>query len=201
MQPLTPHRPSARWQPAGQLQRGRVPVGLAGWLLDSASLTLRLQRLCPGRFRVRVLSQQWGLAAPDEAQRLGMRGRGLAVIRQVQLLCDDRPWVYARTVIPATSLRGRLRRLAHLGSRPLGGMLFSDPGMHRGAVELACIGKHEHLYTSATRTLRKRPKNVWGRRAVFRLSSHPLLVSEVFLPDFPVANPPQPAWLEVQINV
>jgi len=201
LKPLKPNYRSARWQPARRVQRCKIPAGLAGWLLDTASLTLRLQRLCPGKFRVRVLSQQWGVPAIDEAQLLGMRPGSLAIIRQVQLLCGKKPLVYARSVIPATSLRGRLRRLSHLGTRPLGGMLFSDPGMRRGKVELACIKKRQSLHRSATRKLKKRPKKVWGRRAVFRISGRPLLVSEVFLPDFPAAEGPQPAWLDVLINV
>jgi chorismate lyase len=35
-----------------------------------------------------------------------------ALIREVHLLCDDRPWVFARTIIPISTLRGRERRLA-----------------------------------------------------------------------------------------
>ncbi len=102
-------------------------------------MTLRLQQLCPGKFQVRVLSQVWGMPRIDEARVLGMKPGRLAIIRQVQLLCDGHPRVYARTVIPVTSLRGKLQRLAHLGTRPLGGMLFADPGMQRGGVELARI--------------------------------------------------------------
>ena len=181
--------------------RRRIPSGLAGWLLDTASLTLRLQRLCPGRFRVRVLSQQWGSPAIDEAQALQMKPGSLALIRQVQLLCDGEPWVYARTVIPATSLRGRLRRLAYLGTRPLGGMLFSDPGMRRAPVELVRLGQGQPLYRAATRECDKCPAEIWGRRAVFRLAKRPLLVSEIFLPAFPAGSGPRPAWLDVQIKV
>ncbi len=181
--------------------RRYLPSGLAGWLLDTASLTLRLQHLCPGEFRVRVLSQQWGMPALDEALALQMKPGSLAVIRQVQLLCDGEPWVYARTVIPATSLRGRLRRLAHLGTRPLGGMLFSDPGMRRAPVELVRLDKGQALYRAATRRLKRRPAEIWGRRAVFRLAGSPLLVSEIFLPAFPAGTGPRPTWLAVQMKL
>jgi chorismate--pyruvate lyase len=201
LKPLKPNRPSGHWQPSQRVIRRRIPSGLAAWLLDTASLTLRLQRLCPGRFRVRVLSQQWGSPAIDEAQALQMKPGSLALIRQVQLLCDSEPWVYARTVIPATSLRGRLRRLAYLGTRPLGGMLFSDPGMRRGPVELVRLLRGQALHRAATRKLGKRPAQIWGRRAVFRLAGSPLLVSEIFLPAFPAGTGPQPAWLDVQMKL
>jgi chorismate--pyruvate lyase len=185
---------ASRWQPHKRFLRTAIPADLCDWLLDTASLTLRLQQLCAGRFEVRVLSQQWGRPALNEAQALGMRPECRAIIRQVQLLCDGRPWIYARTVIPVTSLRGRLQRLAKLGTRPLGGVLFADPGMQRGIVELACIRRGEALFRAAMNTTRQRAPAIWGRRSVFTIAGLPLLVSEVFLPAFPAASGSKPLW-------
>ncbi|MGB5177241.1 MAG: chorismate lyase [Gammaproteobacteria bacterium] len=182
------------WKPGRCFLRSSLPRGLSGWLLDTASLTLRLQRLCPGKFQVRVLSQTRAPAGIDEVRVLGMKQGSLAIIRQVHLLCDGQPWVYARTVIPVISLRGKLKRLAHLGVRPLGGLLFADPGMQRDAVELARIARGQPLYQAATCHLGQHPAAIWGRRSVFRLSGRPLLVSEVFLPDFPAVSPAAPCW-------
>lgn len=123
-----------------------------------------------------------------------MRYDGQAIIRQVQLLCNDCPWVYARTVIPATSMRGRLQRLAHLGTRPLGAMLFTDPGMRRGIVELARITHGQQLYVDALQRSLKRADEIWGRRSVFRIAGKPLLVSEIFLPGFPAQSAARPLW-------
>ena len=182
----TPNQVATRWYPQRQYLRRTIPADLAGWLLDTASLTQRLLQLCAGQFSVRVLSQSWGRPHCDEARVLGMRPEGRALIRQVQLLCGSRPWVYARTVIPATSMSGRLQRLAHLGSRPLGAMLFADPGMRRGRVELARITPGQALYAAALRRPGRRPPAaIWGRRSVFRITHKPLLVSEIFLPGFP----------------
>jgi chorismate--pyruvate lyase len=185
---------ATRWQPYRCYRRSELPAALTVWLLDPASLTRRLQGLCNGEFRVRVLSQVRGRARLDEAWALGMRRGGLAIIRQVQLLCDEHPWVYARTVIPVSSLQGRLRRLARLGARPLGSMLFADRGMWRGVVELARICPGETLYADAVRNPRQVRSEIWGRRSIFRLAHKPLLVSEIFLPEFPagqVAHLPQ----------
>jgi chorismate--pyruvate lyase len=179
---------ATRWQPRGCYRRSELPAALTGWLLDSASLTRRLQGMCAGQFRVRVLSQIRGKPRQDEARALGMRHGGLAVIRQVELLCDEQPWVYARTVIPVSSLAGRLRRLAHLGTRPLGAMLFADRGMRRGGVELARVLSGQALFADAVRGRQPGHGEIWGRRSVFRLADKPLLVSEIFLPDFPAAR-------------
>ena len=185
---------ATRWKRNSRLQRTAIPPDLYSWLLDTASLTLRLQQLCPGNFSVRVLSQGRGYPRQDEARVLGMRNGGRAIIRQVQLLCGDQPWIFARTVIPVTSLRGKLRRLAHLGARPLGAMLFADPAMQRGAVELACIMPGQALYTESLRHLQRRPGEIWGRRSVFRIAAKPLLVSEIFLPGFPAGDAKRPFW-------
>ena len=143
---------------------------------------------------MRVLSQQRGAPRQDEMRALGMRNHGRALIRTVQLLCDGQPWIYARTIIPVTSLRGKLRRLAHLGSRPLGAMLFADPGMRRGVVELARIKPGQQLYVDASYRIRQRPPEIWGRRSVFRVAGKPLLVSEIFLPGFPQQAPARALW-------
>ncbi|MGB7931215.1 MAG: chorismate lyase [Gammaproteobacteria bacterium] len=175
---------ATRWQSYRCYRRSELPVALTVWLLDPASLTRRLQELCTGEFRVRVLSQVRGKPRLDEARALDMRRGGLAIIRQVQLLCDEHPQVYARTVIPVSSLKGRLRRLARLGARPLGAMLFADRGMRRGVVELARIRPSETLYADAVRDTRCIRGEIWGRRSIFRLAHKPLLVSEIFLPGF-----------------
>lgn len=184
----------SRWQPHMRYRCTRIPPDLCAWLLDPESLTLRLQQLCPDRFEVRVIAQQRGRPMRSEAQVLGMPNGSHALIRQVQLCCGGRPWIFARTVIPVSSLRGRLKRLAHLGTRPLGGVLFADPGMRRGVVELARILPGQALYTAATAHLHKRPLAIWGRRSVFTITRKPLLVSEVFLPDFPAASTARRIW-------
>jgi chorismate--pyruvate lyase len=183
-----------RWKPNHHYLRAGIPRPLSSWLLDTASLTLRLQQLCPGKFRVHILSQVTARPTLDEARALGMQPGAMAIIRQVQLLCDGQAWVYARSIIPMTSVRGRLRRLVHLGTRPLGGMLFADRGMRRGIVELACIRKGQGLYATALRGARSKPAAVWGRRAVFRIARRPLLVTEVFLPAFPAGTATAPLW-------
>ena len=108
--------------------------------------------------------------------------RERALIREVQLLCGETPWVFARTVIPVRTLTGAQRRLAWLGSRPLGAYLFADPAMQRGPVELVCIRPGAEMYQAAVKSLADHPGSLWGRRSLFRLAGKPLLVCEMFLP-------------------
>jgi len=171
------------WRPARRLNRSDIPEKIWPWLLDKASLTERIIGACPGRFRVQVVNQQRGRVMRNEAHTLNMRAGTHAIVRQVQLVCGETPWVYARTVIPPATLNRRLRRLARLGSRSLGATLFSDPSMKRGEVEVACLTASDELYRSVTGDLSRKPETIWGRRSVFRLGGKPLLVCEFFLPE------------------
>jgi len=105
--------------------------------------------------------------------------RGL--IREVELLCSGKPCVFARTVIPVSTRRGKQRRLTRLGSRPLGAFLFADPTMRRGPVEISRMDRQHDLFRRATAGLQRPPAEIWGRRSVFYLGGKPLLVSEIFL--------------------
>jgi chorismate--pyruvate lyase len=171
------------WNFTRELRHGFVPAEMAGWLFDPGSLTTRLIRACPGRFHVQVISQVWRPPLHNESKRLGMRQRQMSFIREVYLCCDERPWVFARTVIPRKSLTGQQQHLADLGSRSLGSVLFADPHMRRDEIEVACLHATEQLYHKAVATLSQHPACIWGRRSVFYLNNKPLLVSEIFLPD------------------
>lgn len=181
----TCHRTEPVWHVASRLHRRDVPEPVLRWLLDPASLTRRIQSACNGCFRVEVLFQGWARPQRNETRELGMRQGSEGFVREVHLLCEDRPWVFARTVIPRTTLTGPRRCLTRLKSRPLGAVLFADPSMQRGPVEIARLSPCDKLYPAAIRHLTMRPETIWGRRSLFTLGGKPLLVSEIFLPDIP----------------
>ena len=179
------HRAEPDWHVASRLYRRDVPESVLRWLLDPASLTRRIQSACPGSFRVEVLFQGWAQPQHNEVRELGMRTGSWGFVREVHLLCDGRPWVFARTVIPRTTLTGTRRRLTRLKTRPLGAVLFADPTMQRGPVEIARLTPCDKLFPVAIQHLAKQPEMIWGRRSLFTLGGKPLLVSEIFLPGIP----------------
>jgi len=179
------YRAEPVWKVASRLHRRAVPEQDLRWLLDPASLTRRIQSVCRGRFRVDVLNQGFQRPHLNELQALQMRAPDWGFVREVQLLCDEVPWVFARTVIPRSTLTGQYRRLTRLRSRPLGAFLFADPTMERGPVEIARLSAGDKLFPIAMNRLDAIPREIWGRRSVFTLSGKPLLVSEIFLPAIP----------------
>ena len=183
-QHFSQHR-EAHWQNYRQLPAYAVPVRWRHWLLDRGSLTQRLIAASDGQFQVRILAQ--GIAKPrrSEAQILCIANHHLAVVREVILYGNDQPWVYARSVLPLSSLTGRLTRLRKLDERPLGALLFADPSMRRGKLELASVQPSK---VALPLELGIFDTPLWGRRSVFYIADKPLLVSEIFLPTFSPAN-------------
>jgi chorismate--pyruvate lyase len=168
----------SRWLTRRQLLNHTIPPALLDWLFDASSLTARLQRRCPGQFRVELISQKILKPRLDETAVLGLRFGDSALIRQVRLYCAGQAVVYARTVIPLTTLEGKARCYANLGNRPLGAMLFADRTMRRGPVMVSQLDETDELF----RLWGNAGVSVWGRRSVFKVSGRPLLVSEYFLP-------------------
>lgn len=139
-------------------------------MLSRGSLTQLLKQASAGQFRVEVVYQGWGKPTRSEAQALGIASHICALIREVRLYGADQSWVSARSVIPAQTLSGPQRMLRYLGNRPLGEVLFRDPSLERGPLQIARLSN------------RAKGETVWARRSVFHLGGKPLLVSEIFLP-------------------
>ena len=175
----------SHWHPLRFRHPAGVPRHAYRWLSDSGSLTRALVSRCNGRFSVEVVSQGWDAVLPGERRLLAMRRGEAALVREVRLHCDGEAWVFARTLIPASSLRGEARRLAFLGNRPLGAVLFADPTTRRRLVEFTRLKARHRLHGHATAHLGREHAVLWGRRTLFEYAGRPLLVNEIFLPPIP----------------
>jgi len=172
-----------RWRGHRDLRPTEIPTGLRDWLCEQRSLTRRLRLQCPAPFSLELLSQRWERPLADERLALKIRPGRLTLVRQVRMLCAGRALVFARSVIPADTLRGRPGRLAHLGTRPLADMLFTEGGVKRGEMEFALLGPGAPLCGLTIQALNTEPHGLWARRSLFLIRRKPLLVSEVFLPE------------------
>ncbi len=173
---------SNRWLLPSQTRKRQINPQILSWLSDEGSLTQRLKQHCPGRFAVHVLAEEWGRPDPAEARLLGIPHTQHVLLRQVHLTCADQLCVYARSVIPLTTLKGRHRRLRYLGNRPLGEYLFSSPTLRRQRVEWGCLTPGTSLYRVAIAGQVNAGELIWGRRSLFVIDGKSLLVSEFFLP-------------------
>ncbi|MDO6562430.1 chorismate lyase [Amphritea sp. 1_MG-2023] len=174
---LNQNRFDIRWYALKRPATTDAPRIWRKWLLDNGSLTQRLIQASNGHFKVKVLRQEWGRPSRAEARALNISGRQKVLIREVQLLGYHQPWVFARTIIPASTLTGKQRKLHTLGSRSLGSVLFRDPSMKRSPLEISRLTLNTGEMT-------------WARRSLFYLANKPLLVAEVFLPALQQVNYP-----------
>jgi len=169
-----------RWQKGRQFVLRHPSARQIPALLDKGSLTARLVSASGGDFKVKVLYQGWQRPRRSEARLLGMPERQMAIAREVALCCFDEPWVYARSILPVTTVTGRLRHLRKFDDSALGAMLFKDRSMHRTDYELADFRGLSTLLPSQL----QHKQAGFGRRSCFFLDDKPLMVSEIFLDGF-----------------
>lgn len=171
----------AAWRPR-LLQRGRAPApALRPWLEERGSLTARIRARCRD-FQVQCLRQCREALGPEEAARLGLPTGVLAWARDVLLLADGVPVVFAHTVMPLRPRHPFDRRFFALGARSLGSLLFSDPRIARGRLEFRPLDRRHPLYRACRAALGPQPERLWARRSRFGRGAKGLLVNEVFLP-------------------
>lgn len=154
---------------------------MRAWLEDPGSVTSRMRRVCSGDFSLALLVQRKARPFLVEARMLELPSRRFALIRQVLLCCAGVPWIFARSVVPVTTLRGRNRRMARLGSRPLGEVLFALPGLVRREAHIVPLCADPTMRQAFADALDENPAGAWLRRSVFVLENDPLLINEVFL--------------------
>lgn len=177
----TETRPAPRWTARlDDLAPGPSTVACA-WLLEPGLLTERLRACCAGTTGLSVIAEAEAPIASQDTAVLRAAGN-TAFVREIELTCDGRPWVFAQTLIPESTL-GRQRWLSSLGRAALGERLAAVPGLERGPLEFARLVAGDRLFQRALRERPDPPVFLWARRSWFAIESDRLLVQEVFLPE------------------
>ena len=136
-----------------------VPQHIVNWLLDDQSLTAKLRNKYSD-FKVSVISQKQAKPYGCELKLLGVKSNITFIVREVELIGSGKPVVIARSLIPLTEDTNEILKI---GTKPLGEMLFNDPEVKRGHLEIGSTN------------------NSWARRSTFKIKKTKLLVSEIFL--------------------
>jgi chorismate--pyruvate lyase len=174
-----------RW--LGHAAAVHAAPALRDWLLAPGSLTERLRAHCL-RFDVRLLRQGAAACLADQASALNLARPIRVTEREVLLVCDGLPVVYAQTVVPAGCSRADWPFFKALGSRSLGSALFRDPAITRGALQHARLSARHPLAQRALAALSSgelpsnQPAMLHARRCLYRRRRGLLLVTELFLP-------------------
>ncbi len=173
----------ALWRPPEALTTAAVSPALLALLRESGSLTARLRATCRDDFSVRVLRQeQCRRADYPEHQPAPADASGL--LREVYLLCDARPVVFAQTLVPDATLAVH-PWLSELGAAPLGEKLFARDDVVRRPFEFARLDTSHPLAQRALAGLPDSAPEVdglWARRSQFLVGGQSVSVNEVFFP-------------------
>jgi len=176
------HPQSTSWFSPSQAIKHQIEPDILSWLTDEGSLTKRLKAYCPDHFSVKVLAEEWSKPDYSEARLLNIPMSQKVLLRQVHLKCGEQLNVYARSIIPLSTLQGKHQRLQYLGNKPLGEYLFANPTLKRSKVEWTKLTPGSSLFKTAMVHQESTETAVWGRRSLFQIDNKSLLVSEFFLP-------------------
>ncbi len=174
-------QPAPRWIDRLDAGLPPAPAAAAAWLREPGLLTERLRACCAGETGLVVVSEVEAPLAAEDAALLRAPGSS-AFVREIELTCNGRPWVFAQTLIPLATL-ARQRWLASLGRAALGERLASVTGLERGPLEFTYLSSGDRLYCRALRERQDPPAALWARRSWFAIDGDRLLVQEVFLPE------------------
>ena len=97
------------------------------------------------------------------------------------MYANDKPLILARTIIPAATIKAAKNNLSHLGTRPLGEIIFSYPKLERVTMDITLINPSTWTQSALAEAAINQP--IWGRRTVYAIAHKQMLVSEFFLPE------------------
>lgn len=176
---------SSPWKSVDQFHD--IPPDILPWLTEPASLTEKIIAYSQS-FSVKVLREYQTHAYADEIAWLDINPHDLVWCREVLLMANLQPMVFAHTVTAMKHLSGAWHRLSTLGNQSLGQFLFEDNRLERSDIQVTKLSSEHPLNleakTNRTPSLVKSAcPQLWARRSCFVSQSSPLLISEVFYPN------------------
>lgn len=151
-------------------------ASLHAWLTATGSLTARLR--AHGVVEVRVQRQGSQRLWPQERRDLACRS---GHVREVLLLLDGVPVVWARSATSHRALQGTWKALTGLGTRPLAELLFQRSHVCREPLRIQQLARHGRA-ESRLRAARPGRHPRWARSSVFWQHGQALRVMEAFAP-------------------
>jgi chorismate--pyruvate lyase len=143
----------------------KVNTSILSWLLESGPITNRIK--LSQEFELELLNDEIDEISKEEELFLNSVSKTFRV-RRVILLGNKTPVVYAKSVIPTSTIENGLSSLGKIGNAPLGDILFT-PGVFT-KLDMVCasfLSKEKNVY--------------WGRKIKYSVNYEPISVMEIFL--------------------
>ena len=152
------------WNTYEAIEHELTNAEIKSWLLEQGPITKRIKSIA--EFRLELIQDELSDATEDEILFLKIDSEEVR-IREVILYGNENPMVFARTIIPNTTIEKGLRELGKIGNKPLGDILFEKDIFSKEDIVFATFKDEESLF--------------WGRKIKYTVKDQPFSVMEVFL--------------------
>ena len=137
---------------------------ILSWLNEAGSITSRIKSF--SNFKLKLLKD--GLGEVDIIEDdLIISNYEENNIREVILLSNEEPLIYAKSIIPLETIKLGLNILGNLKENPLGDILFSNPEIKKKYMLFARFQSKEEIF--------------YGRKGIYTVKGYPFSVCEIFL--------------------
>ena len=137
---------------------------ILSWLNEAGSITSRIKSF--SNFKLKLLKD--GLGEVDIIEDdLIISNYEENNIREVILLSNEEPLIYAKSIIPLETIKLGLNILGNLKENPLGDILFSNPEIKKKYMFFARFQSKEEIF--------------YGRKGIYTVKGYPFSVCEIFL--------------------
>ena len=152
------------WNSYEAIEHELTNAEIKSWLLEQGPITKRIKSIA--EFRLELIQDELSDATDDEILFLKIDSEEIR-IREVILFGNENPMVFARTIIPNTTIEKGLKELGKIGNKPLGDILFEKDIFSKEDIVFATFKDEESLF--------------WGRKIKYTVKDQPFSVMEVFL--------------------
>ena len=137
---------------------------IKSWLIEKGPITKRIKS--EESFKLNLIKDEISVVDDSEKKFLGETSDKIKV-REVILMGNNIPRVYAKSLIPIRTIKNGFSKLGELGTKPLGDILFEKEIFKKTDVVYAQFQDKDSIF--------------WGRKTKYIVKNMPLSVMEVFL--------------------
>tara|TARA_B100000927_G_scaffold52961_1_gene39909 strand:+ start:1434 stop:1919 length:486 start_codon:yes stop_codon:yes gene_type:complete len=154
----------SKWINQEEMEKTLLDKNIKSWLLEKGPITNRIKS--KHNFELKLLRDSVGKVKKSDKSFLDSID-GEIRIREVVLFADENPKVFARSLIPESTIKNGLKKLGELNTKPLGDILFERDIFQKDEIVFSIFSDDKNKY--------------WGRKIKYYVKSYPLSVMEVFL--------------------
>ena len=152
------------WSPFESIKDNIANKKIISWLSEKGPITQRIKK--NGNFKLHLIQDELSKISEDDKKFVNSESEKIKK-REVLLLCNDLPVVFAQTIIPIETIENGFNKLGNLGSKPLGDILFEKDIFLRELILYASFKNESNIY--------------WGRKAKYSVKGYKFSVMETFL--------------------